>query len=160
MQTHTYIYTDRHTGNGMYRKGNSRMIIPTYKYVYPFVSPCVGGSIVPPCTLYCMKYQLAGVYLSAKPHRLTSIHSHQKLHSGDTNYIKHAQILYVYAIEPSGLVLYSVYVPIGHTLSNTYYMLLYICTSSFICSCSLLMSFFTLVSSASNTCCSSAISYT
>ena len=72
-------------------------------YIYIFVSPCVGGSIVPPRTLYCIKYQL-GVYISAKPRRLICIHSHHKLHSGDTNYIKHAQIRYIYAIKhsPSG----------------------------------------------------------
>ena len=77
---------------------------------------------MPPRILYCIKYQLAGVYLSAKPHRLICIHSHHKLHPGDTNYIKHAQLQYVYAIKhsPSGLVLYSVYVPIGHALSNIY----------------------------------------
>ena len=57
---------------------------------------------MPPRTLYCIKYQLAGVYLvSAIPHRLICIHSHHKLHSGDTNYIKHAQIRYVYAIKHS-----------------------------------------------------------
>ena len=126
-----------------------------YIYIYIFVSPCVGGSIVLPRTLYCIKYQLAGVYISAKPHRLICIHSHHKLHSGDTNYIKHAQIRYVYAIKhspsgyaPSGLetgsgnqldilavvkvllnmlhceMLYSVYVPIGHALSNTYIYIL------------------------------------
>ena len=80
------------------------MYLCWYIDVCIFVSPCVGGSIVPPRTLYCIKYLLAGVYLSAKPHRLISIHSHHKLHSGDTNYIKHAQIRYVYAIKhsPSG----------------------------------------------------------
>ena len=36
-------------------------------YFHVFVSPCVGGSKVLPRTLYCIKYQLAGVFLvSAK----------------------------------------------------------------------------------------------
>ena len=65
----------------------------------------------PPGTLYCIKVLLAGIYLSARPLTRESYDRYtllrkpsQLLGNGNTNYINHAQIRYVWEIthSPSG----------------------------------------------------------
>ena len=72
------------------------------------LTPYIKG---PPGTLYCIKAQLAGIYLSARPLTRESYDRYTLLRkpslllgSDDTNYINHAQIRYVWEIKhsPSG----------------------------------------------------------
>ena len=67
------------------------------------LTPYIKG---PPGTLYCIKAQLAGIYLSARPLTRESYDRYTLLRkpslllgNGDTNYINHAQIGYVWEIK-------------------------------------------------------------
>ena len=70
--------------------------IADLRAAYIFVSPYIKG---PPGALYCIKAQLAGIYLSARPLTRESYDRYTLLRkpslllgNGDTNYINHAQI--------------------------------------------------------------------
>ena len=108
----------------------------------------------PPGTSYCIKAQLAGIYLSARPLTWESYDRYTLLRkpslllgNGDTNCIKQScpnmvhmgdKALTLGHYEPLGLVLYQPYVPIGHDLCtymgyiciNFHHMLLKSCTDA------------------------------
>ena len=79
-----------------------------YIYIYIFVSPYIKGPPGTYWTLYCIKAQLAGIYLSARPLTWESYDKYALLKkpslllgNGDTNCINHAQIQYVWEIKHS-----------------------------------------------------------
>ena len=76
-----------------------------YIYICVTLTPYIKG---PPGTLYCIKAQLVGIYLSARPLTRESYDRYTLLRkpslmlgNGDTNYINHSQIRYVWEIKHS-----------------------------------------------------------
>jgi len=70
-------------------------------YICVTLTPYTKG---PPGTLYCIKAQLAGIYLSARPLAWESYDRYTLLRKGDTNCINYAQVRYIWEIKhsPSG----------------------------------------------------------
>ena len=106
-----------------------------HNIIYTFVSPCVGRSVVPPRTLYRIKVVLADSLHMCKPTRQFLQESnlskpqnayncilqwHKLLTSCLIRYVLHHKALALRCFAPSGLMLYNVYVPIRHDVSNTY----------------------------------------
>ena len=78
-----------------------------YRHICVTLTPYIKG---PSGTLYCIKAQLAGIYLSARPLTWESYDRYMLLRkpslllgNSDTNYINHAQIWYIWEIKHSPL---------------------------------------------------------
>jgi len=97
-------------------------------YACVTLTPYIKG---PPGNLYCIKAQLAGIYLSARPLTRESYDRYMLLRkpslslgNGDANCINHAQIRYVWEIKhlPSGATRPQVlcFIPHTHLLGMIY----------------------------------------
>ena len=110
-----------------------------YVYIYTRIcvtlAPYIKG---PPGTLYCIKAQLAGIYVSARPLTSEGYDRYMLLRkpslllgNGDTNHINHAQIRYVWE-RPRALRV-SCFTPLTYLLGMMYvihtslYVHMYIC---------------------------------